>query len=264
MAAADLLAPLVFGAVVWWFSTGAILWLNRLPRASFAWSFAAASALGGAALVGLATSAAHTQPGDAYVAFACAVIVWGWHEMSFLMGFIVGPRRAPCPRDAHGWRRFRLAAATLIHHEVAIALTAVAIVALTWGQPNQIGTLTFVLLWGMRLSAKFNLFLGAPFRSEDLMPTHLAHLTTYFRDRAMNPLFPVSISVGTGVAIAAGTQALAAGASPFTQTGFALVLAMTSLALLEHLFMFIPPPNQFLWGWAMPSKLQPNRVKLSD
>jgi putative photosynthetic complex assembly protein 2 len=253
---ADAAAPLLFAALVWWFSTGAIFWLERRARATFVWSFAAASVLAGLALVGLFYSAKDASVGSAYLAFSCAVAVWGWHEMSFLMGFIVGPRRLACPPDARGWRRFTLAAATLMHHEIALAATAAAIVALTWGQPNQIGALTFGVLWAMRLSAKFNLFLGAPHTGEDLLPAHLEHLKSYFRHRRMNALLPVSLIGGGALAWTLSAFALAPEAQPFHQAGFLLVTALTALALVEHIFMFVPPPNVLLWGWAAPELSQ--------
>ncbi len=245
--------PLLFAVFVWWFATGLILWLDRLPRATFRWSFAAASLVAGVAAFALVSVADDPSAHGAYVAFACAIALWGWHEMSFLMGFILGPRSEPCPADAHGWRRFKLAAATLIHHEIAIALTALAIVAFTWGQPNQIGAATFFILWVMRLSAKFNLFLGARHRGEDLLPAHLAHLKSYFRDRSMNALFPLSMIGGAGLAGTFALMAFAPGAAPHQFVGYALLLGLTALALIEHAFLFVPPPNAMLWGWAVKS-----------
>lgn len=256
MTFAEIAPPMLFAAFVWWFSTGAILWLDRLPRKTFVWSFSAASVIALLGLIGLVAGAGDVSANGAYLAFSCAIALWGWHEMSFLMGFILGPRREPCPADARGWRRFRLATATVIHHEVALAVTAAALVALTWGQPNQIGTLTFLVLWVMRLSAKFNLFLGARHSGEDLMPPHLQHLKSYFRQRRMNVLFPISLLAGGALAWTLVTLAHAPVAPPVEEIGFSLLLAMTLLALIEHVFMFLPPPNALLWGWAEPRPAQ--------
>jgi len=242
--------PMLIAALAWWFATGAILWLDRRPRATYALSFGAASMLAAAALAGLAFSARDTSIGGAYVAFACAIAVWGWHEMSFLMGFIVGPRREACPADARGFMRFRLAAATLMHHEIALAATAVALVALTWGQPNQVGALAFLMLWVLRLSAKFNLFLGAPHRAEELLPPHLAHLKSYFRHRQMNALFPVSMAAGSAAAIALAVWMVEPARAPHEQTGGALLLALLALGLLEHVFLFVRPPALLYFGMA--------------
>jgi len=243
---------MLFAAFLWWFSTGAILWLDRLPRKTFGWTFAAASLVAVCALLGLATVGRDASVTGAYVGFTCAIALWGWHEMSFLMGFILGPRREACPADARGWRRFRLATATVIHHEIALALTALALAAISLGQPNQIGTLTFLVLWVMRLSAKFNLFLGARHRGEALLPLHLQHLKSYFRERRMNVLFPVSLAGGVALAWMLIALAHAPSASRHEEVGFSLLLAMTLLAVAEHIFMFVPPPNAFLWGWLEP------------
>ncbi len=250
MTFAAIASPLLFAAFIWWFSTGAILWLDRRPRATFGWSFAAATIIAIGALIALVVTAAQETLASAYIAFAAAIAIWGWHEMSFLMGFITGPRRQPLPAGTTGWRRFSLATATIIHHEVALALTAAAIIALTWGQPNQIGAITFLVLWALRLSAKFNLFLGAPYRAEEMLPPHLTHLKSYFRNRRMNALFPLSLAGGTATAWRLGTLAYAPDASVFTLTGFSLILSLTVLGVIEHVFLFIPPPNALLWGWA--------------
>ena len=250
MTFAAIAAPLLFAVFLWWFSTGAILWLDRRPRETFGWSFAAATIIAIGALIAMAASAGADNVAGAYVAFSAAIALWGWHEMSFLMGFITGPRLQPLPAGVTGWRRFSLATATIIHHEIALALTAVALVAVTWGQPNQIGTITFLMLWALRLSAKFNLFLGAPYRAEEMLPPHLSHLASYFRHRRMNALFPLSIAGGAAVAWWLGALAFAPDATPFTETGFSLIFALTVLGVIEHLFLFVPPPNALLWGWA--------------
>jgi putative photosynthetic complex assembly protein 2 len=254
--------PLVFAAFVWWFSTGAILWLDRRPRETFGWSFGAASIIAIGALIALVVSKETTSPAGAYIGFSAAIALWGWHEMSFLMGFITGPRRQPLPTGTTGWTRFALATATIIHHEVALALTAILIAALTWGEPNQIGTITFLVLWALRLSAKFNLFLGAPYRAEEMLPPHLSHLKSYFRNRRMNALFPLSMVGGAALAWALASQAFAPDASTFTQTGFLLVLTLTVLGIIEHVFLFVPPPNAMLWGWAG-AKPPPSNAPLS-
>jgi putative photosynthetic complex assembly protein 2 len=247
-----LLAPLAFALFLWWFSTGLILWLDRLPRATHGWSFAAASALAIWACFAIADTANAATGANAYVAFVAALAVWGWHEMSFLMGFIAGPRTSACPQGAEGWSRFKFAAATVIHHELALAATLVALIALSWGQPNQIAALTFGLLWAMRLSAKFNLFLGAPHRSEAFLPAHMAYLASYFRDQRMNGLFPVSMAFGMAACLAFASIAFAPDATGHERVGYSLLVAMAGLALLEHAFMFVANPNDVLWRWALP------------
>jgi putative photosynthetic complex assembly protein 2 len=251
MILAAIAAAVLYTVFLWWFSTGAILWLDRRPRATFRWSLIAASGLAGLALLGLATSMRDASPTGAVIAFTSALGLWGWHEMTFLMGVIAGPRRTDCPSDAIGWRRFALATSTLIYHEVALVVTAAIIVAVTWMQPNQIGCWTFLILLVCRLSAKLNLFFGVPNFSEEFFPDHLRYMTSYLRKRPMNGLFPVSIFLGLGLAITLGAHALSPAASRFQVIGFSLIFALAALALIEHIFMVVPLPDAALWRWAI-------------
>jgi putative photosynthetic complex assembly protein 2 len=249
---AAIASAILYTVFLWWFSTGAILWLDRLPRRTFRWSLALASVLALAAIYGLVVSRADASPAGAICAFTCALGVWGWHETSFLMGLVTGPSTARCPPGARGWRRFRLAAATLIYHEAALALTAAAIAMLTWHAPNPVGGWTFAVLFAARLSAKLNIFLGVPNFTESFFPDHLRYLTSYLRKSPTNALFPLSISAGVALA---GVQAWAAFdplATPFAVTAGSLLFTLTALALLEHAFMVLPLPDAALWRWAMP------------
>jgi putative photosynthetic complex assembly protein 2 len=246
-------SAVLFTIFVWWFSTGAILWLNRLPRATYRWSLLAASAVAVAALVGIVLTSGQATSAGAVTAFTCALLIWGWHELSFLTGFVTGPRHTPLPPRVSGWRRFKLAAATLIYHEIALAVTALVIVAISWGHPNPVAGWTFLVLLVSRLSAKLNLFFGVPHFSDSILPEHLQHLKSYLAKRAMNPLFPVSILVGGALAGQAALHALASEATPFAITAFSLVFALTALALIEHAFMILPLPDATLWKWALPA-----------
>jgi putative photosynthetic complex assembly protein 2 len=246
-------SAVLYTVFVWWFSTGAILWLDRLPRATYRWSLLAASAVAAVAAGGLVLSLGRATPVGAITAFTCALVLWGWHELSFLTGFVTGPRRTPCPPHASGWRRFSLAAATLIHHEIALAATALVLAAISWGHPNPVGGWTFLVLLVCRLSAKLNLFFGVPHFSDSILPDHLQHLKSYLAKRAMNPLLPVSILAGGAMAAYAAWRALAVEATPFEVTGFSLIFALTALALIEHAFMILPLPDATLWTWALPA-----------
>jgi len=198
--AADLLWPVAFAAFVWWFATGIVLLLDGLPTRTFRWSLAISTLLAGVGLAGLIKSAAVDGVMASYVAFASAVLVWGWHELAFLTGLITGPRKAGCSEDCGSWAHFRHAIEAILYHELALIGTALLIVALTWQQPNQVGTWTFLALWLMRTSAKLNLFLGVRNLSEEFLPEHLAYLKSFFRRRPMNWLFPLSVTGGTVLA----------------------------------------------------------------
>ncbi len=244
-----LLLPLLFATVLWFVSTGLVLWLDRLPSTTWPLSIVAATVVSGFAMGGIIMTASETGDLAAYVAFSCALVLWGWHEMSFLMGFVTGPNRAPCPADARGWRRFRLAAATLIHHEVAMFATVLVLAAATWGQVNQTATLTFALLFVMRLSAKLNIFAGVPHLSLEMMPDRMQYLASYFKVAPARWFFAMSLAGIAALAAWLGNAALRAPEG--LSTGYALAFALVLLAFIEHGFLVVPWQDTSLFRWAM-------------
>jgi putative photosynthetic complex assembly protein 2 len=87
--------PTAYTLVVWWVSTGLILYLDGLPRHTFRWSLLVATMLLAVALWALQASAADTSLTGAYLSFTAGVAVWGWLEIGFLMGPLTGPRKQP-------------------------------------------------------------------------------------------------------------------------------------------------------------------------
>jgi putative photosynthetic complex assembly protein 2 len=249
--------PFLFCVFAWWFSTGVILFLDGLSPRTFRWTFAGATVVCVAALGGLATSAAQTTVASAYCSFTCALLVWAWQEIAFLLGYVTGPRRIACDSSVRGWRRAALAFQTVQHHELALLVLAIAVLAVTWGQPNQVGWWTFAVLWAMRQSAKLNVFLGVRNLGENFLPAHLQYLQTYFLRKRMNPLLPVSLAGATLAVIPIWKNANAAG-SAFEVAAFALVGSLLSLAILEHLLLVLPLPSEALWKWGMRSHREPS------
>ena len=248
------LLPALFTLTVWWFSTGAILWLGRLPRWTFGPTMMAATLGLSFALVGLHISAARTTVASAYCAFTCAVLVWGWQEIAFLLGYVTGARRSACPPDSRGWKRAWHATEAILHHELALLVLAMLVFAASWNQPNQTGWWTYLVLWTMRLSAKLNLFLGVRNLSENFLPAHLAYLQSYFTRRAFNWLMPVSLIGATAVAVPLWTAVAVQPADGFAATSLCLVAGLLTLAVIEHLFMVAPIPTSWLWKWGMRAK----------
>jgi putative photosynthetic complex assembly protein 2 len=254
--------PLLFATVLWFVATGFVLWLDKLPSHTWPVSITLASVASGFAMGGIIATAEETSAWAAYVAFACALVLWGWHELSFLMGFVTGPNRNPCPPDARGWRRFRLAAATLIYHEVAMFVCLLVMAAATWGKPNQTATLTFLLLFVMRLSAKFNIFAGVPHLSTEMMPDHMRSLASYFRIAPPRWFFILSVS---GIAVLAAWLAdLALSSRGGIATGYALAFALVALAFLEHGFLVVPWQDTAIFRWAMPEQARQRLQKSAN
>lgn len=246
----------LFAVFIWWFSTGVVLLLNGMQRRSYRFSLLISSAVGLAALYALAHTARQTGTAAVYCAFTSALLVWGWHELSFLTGWITGPRTTAIPASLQGWPRFVQAVRAILWHELAILAVGTIILWVTWGAPNQVGTWTFLVLWSMRTSAKLNLFLGVRNLSEEFLPPHLAYLESFFRRRAMNLLFPFCISAASAALALMVAHAMDASTPAAEVLGLTLVGVMLALAILEHWMLVLPVSTSALWRWAM-SKRKP-------
>ena len=257
----DVFLAIVFAVLTWWFTTGVILFLDGQPRSTFKWSMVGATLILGGALFQMRVSAADPSVSGAYSAFTCAVLVWGWLEMSFLMGFITGSRKAGCAEGCRGWPHFVHATQAIAYNELATLAGAGLVLALTWAAPNKVALWTFLVLWTMRLSAKLNLFFGIPNTGEKLLPPHLQYLKSFFRKRSMNFLFPISISASTA-ATALLVQRCLDAAGDFQLIGYTLVTSLLALAVLEHWFMVLPWNTDRLWNWGLKSRTPPTAPKL--
>ncbi len=243
--------PVLAALLTWWLSTGVILLLQRLPRGQRRWGLLGVTLVACLALYGLVATRGETSSGAAYLAFLSALALWGWHELTFLQGLITGPRRAACPEGLGLGRRFRLAAETLLYHELALAATLVLVALVTWGEANQFGLWTFLLLFCLRLSAKLNIFLGVPHLTEEFLPPHLDFLKTYFGRRPMNGLFPISVTLGCLAAAYVFHLAFVPQAGPLATTGNMLIATLIALGTLEHWLLVLPLADSVLWRWAL-------------
>ncbi len=245
---------ILYTVFVWWFSTGIILYLNGLPRQSFKWTMSGATVILVAALYALQLTSPFPEVWAGYCAFTCAVLVWAWQEIGFLLGFVTGTRKTDCPNDAHGWRKFGLAAETILYHELALIVLGAMVWLMTKDGVNAIGFWTYLVLWAMRQSAKLNVYFGVRNLNEEFLPHHLKYLQTYFRRRPMNAFLPVSVLVSLVVVVPIWQSAVIAPTGGFEAIGMALVATLLSLAILEHLFLVIPLPFEALWRWGLRSR----------
>lgn len=247
------LAVVLVAISVWWLSTGLVLaMVNRSD----------VSRNGGLALMGLMTligafgvalmvwGAQEPTVLGSYVGFFGALLVWAWHEAAFLTGILTGRRTGECPPGLTGFPRFRAAWEAVSDHEIAILVTAIALWFALEGSANLFGLAAFGLLWGMRISAKLVIFLGAPHAVSELMPRGIRHLKSYFKTDRMTPLFPIFLGIAAGL-----FAVLVVGASRATQThsivGHTLLATFMALAIIEHLVLVLPVSDTALWRWAM-------------
>jgi putative photosynthetic complex assembly protein 2 len=246
----DFIAAFGFALLMWWLSTGFILFLNHLHPSTYRRSLTLVTLLAIAALIGIHMGSAETTKLAALLGFAQALVVWAWLEMSYFMGLVTGPRKAPCPPGARGWPRFYLALQTSLYHELAVIAGGAIIIAITWNAENHVAAGTFITLWLMRWSAKLNLFLGVPNVNTEWFPKPLRFLCSYMPVKPMNLLFPFTVSAAT--IVTAWLFVLAAGESDgFLRTSYALVGSLLALAVLEHWFLVLPLRDSLLWNWAL-------------
>ena len=244
-----------FTVFVWWFSTGVILYLNGMPRATHKWTMLGATVVLVAALVALRSTANVTQVWAAYCAFTSAVLVWAWQEIGFLLGYVTGSRKTECPQGARGWKRFGFAAEAVLYHELALIVLAAMIWAVTLDGANQNGLWSYLVLWAMRQSAKLNVYLGVRNLNEEFLPQHLKYMQSYFVRKPMNAFLPVSVLVSLLFVIPLWQAVHAAGQGSFDAVGLTLVATLFSLAILEHLFLVIPLPLEARWKWGLRSRV---------
>lgn len=252
MIAAYTVSP-IYAAFVWWFSTGAVLLLvGRTGRFEVSRACLAGGLLAGA-LGGLALTAADSSVGGAYTAFTCTILLWGAQEIAFLAGWLTGPRPRACPVGTTGWTRLGLALQAILYHEFALLACGAALVALTWGSPNQVGLWTFAALWVLRQSAKINLFLGVPVTNDELMPDAVRFLKTFFTRGPVSAFFPVSVTLATAALVIMIQRIVEVAVTPFEVVSLTLVSTLFALGVVEHWFMLLPLPAITLWGWGMRS-----------
>jgi putative photosynthetic complex assembly protein 2 len=249
----DFLSSVTGAALVaifsWWLGTGAILWLVRLPTRLFRRSMLALTLFTGLSLLVTAWSMRHNTMAAAYAGFVSVIVMWGWHEMAFLSGWLTGPRRIAQEPGARGWQRFYQALQTLLHHELALLLNFAFLFWMQRGNPNHVALCTFALLWCMRVSAKLNLFFGVPHVGDQYLPNHFTYLASYFRRSRVTAFFflTIGLSSGTWLWLVLEAQRSAIELS----TGWVLLASLLGLAIVEHVLMVFAMPLQRLWGWAL-------------
>ena len=249
----------VTAVFAWWFATGAILLVVRMAdraggRAHLRATLGGLPLLGlGVVLVAMSLDSHSTQ--GVYTAFAGALAIWGWIELSFLTGVVTGPMRDDAAPGLTGWARFQRAFATVAWHELALVSGLLALVLASDGAVNRVALATCMVLFLARICAKLNLYFGVPRINTEFVPARLAHLRSYFTRGPVTLAFPLAITVLT-VLFAVCAERLWSATVPATATGYALLTALAGLALLEHWLMVVPLPDAKLWRWMLPHPTQ--------
>lgn len=246
----------LFALFAWWFSTGAILLVVRHADRSGRDAHLRTVILGlpllAAGIWGFHVTQHQTTVQAAYLGFLSALAVWGWIEMAFLSGVITGPNRHVCPPHATEWERFIRAWGTIAYHEMLLIGTVIVMGFAAVEAEHGFGLWTFIVLFFARVSAKLNLFFGVRKVNTEFLPSTLRHLPSHFRIRQMTWAFPIFVTLIT-LALGCWLERLYAARTPAEVAGFALLAAITALALLEHWLMVLPLPDEKLWRWMLPA-----------
>lgn len=236
--------------LAWWIATGAVIALARQGTARLGMVMAVVTALALGGIYGLYRTLHIETVAGIYVAFFSALALWSWHETTFLLGIVTGPRRVALGEKPYAASRFKAAFLAVRDHELALAITAALMVATMHDAANATGLLTFLLLWVMRISTKLNIFLGARHAVSDMLPDRLSYLKSYFRTDRTSHWFWVSLGA-SGIAVSAFLVAACLAASAHETVMWSLLATFAGLALIEHLFLVLPVRDSALWSWAM-------------
>ena len=242
--------PFIVVIVLWFISTGLVAMLNHRLRQSFGRALIIAGICAMCGLSLLVLTSQSTDVWAVYASFFGGLLIWSWHEISFLTGAVAGSHRDPCPAGAKGWQRFSMATMALIHHEIAIAMTAGLLLSLAAVTVNPTGAYTFALLAIFRLSSKLNIYHGVPNMSDELLPGHLDYLKSYFGPRLLRPTLLLSIAAILTIALYFSYMAVQAD-TPHETVEAGLLCCLSLLAALEHFVFAIPFRDSRLWQWAL-------------
>ena len=249
----DYALPIGFTVLAWWASTVLVMYRAGLPERSFVATLGGATVALVVGLVLFALSLHETGTKAVYLAFLAGLLIWVWHEVSYLFGFVTGPQPEACPSGVSDWRRFVLGVRTCVYHELAVVTTAGLLAAASWGAPNKVTLWAFCIIWLMRWSVKLNIFLGVRNLHIDYLPEHLRYLASFARNRNMNALFPLSMLIA--LACLALLVAAAVGADePALRTGATLLATLLGLAIIEHALLVVDFDDRFLWRLGLKSR----------
>jgi putative photosynthetic complex assembly protein 2 len=249
----EFLSAIAVASAAWWVATGLVLALARAGGTHFGMVMAVATAVALTGIAGLALTHDATTTLSAYIAFFSALALWAWHETTFLIGLLTGPRRIEAGQAPAEKTRFRAAFLTVRDHELALLATVIGLMWFMGGTENTTGLLTFTLLWVMRVSTKLNIYLGARHAISDMLPDRLSYLKSYFRTDRTSTWFYVSLA-GSAVLLGWLAHAAATAGSGHDAAKWTLLACFAGLALLEHLFLVLPVRDSALWAWAMERK----------
>ena len=173
---------LLIAVFLWWLMTGLALMSVHQSRRTQCIIFMLTTLSMGGALFLVEPNAALATTSATIAGFAMGLGIWGWLELSYLMGYITGPVKesATVSQSYSQVRRFQQALGTTIYHELLVVAVVGGVCVLGAGLPNPTIQNTLAVLWLMRWSTKLNLFFGVRHFNSEWLPAHMRYITSFF------------------------------------------------------------------------------------
>jgi putative photosynthetic complex assembly protein 2 len=261
----QILTPILVAVGLWWLFTVALLYRTGRPVGTYRATMIGLSVLAGVAVYGAIDSLDRVTVIGAYEGFVSALVIWAWHEASYFLGFLTGPRPEACPPDVSTSKRFGYGVKASLYHELAVALTGLLLWLPAIGAGNRVVAATFSVLWLMRWSAKLNIFLGVRNLHREFWPERMRYLASFASEGRRSPMMAVSLIAGLGTGAWLLSQGITEASSRFDVTAAVLVSTLLALACIEHLFLVLRVPDEWLWklGTAGQADERPEDARIS-
>jgi putative photosynthetic complex assembly protein 2 len=239
-----------YSLAIWWISTAIIIYFNFQPVVRFYFFLTSLTLAITWGYLWVKHRNDDTIKG-AYISFTGALFIWGFVEVSFYTGYIVGPPVRPLFTISPSWEAFHLAVHRSIYHEMMIMTLGVAGLVIFRKAKNKFGLITFFILWFAHQSCKLNVFFGVSNIGQEFIPDTVSDMAPYMTIASMNWLFPFSITLNTIIAYKFLKNVKNPAESDWRRIGYILVGMMALLALLEH-WLLVLPLNESLWDVITP------------
>ena len=239
---------------LWWLFTGLALISahQRPPIKNLLFGLSTVVAIG--CIAAVPYIAADSSPIAILFGFLFALLIWAWLELMFLMGIVTGPNKSLAPPGLGFGQKFKLALATMIHHEMVVISVIGLTLFLGGKQPaNSIIFHALLLLWFMRCSTKLNLFFGVRHFNHGWLPESHKHVASYVSVGKNSALMAPSGSLAAIFALLLFSRAFATD-DPSVALDRFLLAWVAALAAVEHVFLMYRVGEEALWRWAVKSE----------
>jgi putative photosynthetic complex assembly protein 2 len=256
----EVLPALIGAALLWWGATGIIIYVCR-RKAWRPYAFALVTLLQPLAFWQLWETRHSNDVAGVFGSFFWAVMIWAWLETGYYSGVVVGLKNLPeVTPDMPTGKRFKLAVAANLYHEVSIIGFSILVAIVGYGGVNEVGLWTFMILHWTHQSAKLNIFFGINNLTTEYLPDNLRYMAQYFVKKPLNSFFPFSVTISIIIATVLFISTLQAQTAG-TVTAQALLFILMVAAVLEHWWLVTPLPTK-IWNWAI--KHQEKVSKIGD